>query len=257
MLLRSRFACLDAGQECLQVQPEPNAENVNHALVSVFWTGDEAIDGLRTQLLERILKSAFYTSLRTQQQLGYIVQSQSDRIGNLARLVLVVQSSVKAPPDLLAAVDGFLKDFRPQLEGLTDSQLQPFKASLREEFLRPDQRLGAETGRWFGEIAGFQYSWRRREEEAELVSGISKQDLLKVFDDKIAAGGLLRRRVTTAVFAASSQRNQAMSEMKEAARAKKILVIEDPLRFNQEAAKWPLRDRDLEMEVSRNITGHS
>ena len=26
-------------------------------LVSVFWTGDEAIDGLRTQLLERILKA--------------------------------------------------------------------------------------------------------------------------------------------------------------------------------------------------------
>ena len=33
-------------------------------------------------------------------------------------------------------------------------QLAPFKASLKEELLRSDQRLASETGRWFGEIAG-------------------------------------------------------------------------------------------------------
>ncbi|CAE7588291.1 IDE, partial [Symbiodinium sp. CCMP2456] len=222
MLLRSRFACLDAGQECLQVQPEPNAENVNHALVSVFWTGDEAIDGLRTQLLERILKSAFYTSLRTQQQLGYIVQSQSDRIGNLARLVLVVQSSVKAPPDLLAAVDGFLKDFRPQLEALSDSRLASNQSGSSPEI---HELLGFP-------ISKVSYSLSRLPSARSSFAQTNAWELRR-------AGGSARLQDFNTPGAAEKKR--AMSEMKEAARAKKILVIEDPLRFNQEAAKWPLR----------------
>ena len=56
-LLRSRFTQLPAGQDVLQVQPEPNAEETNHAVVCVFWTGDEVLDGLTSNLLERVMKA--------------------------------------------------------------------------------------------------------------------------------------------------------------------------------------------------------
>lgn len=252
-LLRSRFVKLDPGQDVLQVQPEPNPEETNHALVSVFWTGDEIIDALHSQLLERLLKAPFYDSIRTQQQLGYIVQSQSDRIGNLARVLLIVQSSVRDPRGLQQAVDDFLVSFRAQIEPLTDGQLTPFKASLKEELLRSDQRLASETGRWFGEIAGFQYNWRRREEEAALIDQISMKDLLQFFDERIAAGGFLRRRATTAVFANSPKCSEYMKEMTSGAN----LVVEDPVKFGEKAAKWPLSDKELTMRVSREWVGHS
>lgn len=252
-LLRSRFVKLDPGQDVLQVQPEPNPEETNHALVSVFWTGDDIIDALHSQLLERLLKAPFYNSIRTQQQLGYIVQSQSDRIGNLARVLLIVQSSVRDPRGLQQAVEDFLVSFRAQIAPLTDGQLAPFKASLKEELLRPDQRLASETGRWFGEIAGFQYNWRRRQEEAALIDQISMKNLLQFFDERIAAGGSLRRCATTAVFANSPKRSEYMKEMKSGAN----LVVEDPVKFGEKATKWPLSDKELTMRVSREWVGHS
>ncbi|CAJ1362678.1 unnamed protein product [Effrenium voratum] len=253
-LLRSRFVKLQPGQDLLQVKPDLNGEETNHALVSVFWTGDEVMDALHGQLLERVLKAPFYTSLRTRQQLGYIVQSQCDRIGNNSRVLLVVQSSVRDPNGLLDAVNDFLVEFRASLASLADSQLQPFKASFFEELLRPDQRLASETGRWFGEIAGFQYRWRRREEEAALIAKISAKDLLQFFDEKIAAGGLQRRCAYTGVFAASPGREKAMSTMK--ARSG-MLVVEDPLKFSQSAPKWPIRDNELTLKVSQDWRGHS
>ncbi|CAJ1389816.1 unnamed protein product [Effrenium voratum] len=253
-LLRSRFVKLQPGQDLLQVKPDLNGEETNHALVSVFWTGDEVMDALHGQLLERVLKAPFYTSLRTRQQLGYIVQSQCDRIGNNSRVLLVVQSSVRDPNGLLDAVNDFLVEFRASLASLADSQLQPFKASFFEELLRPDQRLASETGRWFGEIAGFQYRWRRREEEAALIAKISAKDLLQFFDEKIAAGGLQRRCAYTGVFAASPGREKAMSTMK--ARSG-MLVVEDPLKFSQAAPKWPIRDNELTLKVSQDWRGHS
>ncbi|CAK9054355.1 unnamed protein product [Durusdinium trenchii] len=201
------------------------------------------------------MKAPFYDSIRTQQQLGYIVQSQSDRIGNLARVLLIVQSSVRDPRGLLQAVDEFLVSFRAKLASLTDGQLQPFKASLKEELLRPDQRLASETGRWFGEIAGFQYNWRRREEEAALIGQISMKDLLQFYDERIAAGGSLRRRANTAVFANSPKRAEAMRAMKEA--YPDAQVVEDPVKFGEAAPKWPIRDQELTMNVARDWVGHS
>eukprot|EP00931_Biecheleriopsis_adriatica_P119612 TRINITY_DN94836_c0_g1_i1.p1 TRINITY_DN94836_c0_g1~~TRINITY_DN94836_c0_g1_i1.p1 ORF type:complete len:1155 (-),score=226.14 TRINITY_DN94836_c0_g1_i1:7-3471(-) len=248
-LLRARFAKLPAGQDVLQIRPEPNASNVNHAIVCIFWMGCEPKDGVKTELLQSILKDPFYGRLRTEQQLGYIVQSQSDRYTSLARLLLVVQSSVQSPERLLAAVDAFLAEFRSVLASLPDRELDRYKASLQEELLQPDQRLSSETGRWWGEITGFQYTWSRRAEEARLVDSISKTDLMTYYDERVAAGASQRRRNITAVFANTPQREADMAKMGAAAKAAGMLVVDEPIAFCNSAPKWPLSDKDLPLQV--------
>ncbi|CAK9006939.1 Insulin-degrading enzyme (Insulin protease) (Insulinase) (Insulysin) [Durusdinium trenchii] len=212
-LLRSRFAKLQPGQEILQVQPEPNPEETNHALVSLFWTGDELLDGLHSNLLDRVMKAPFYDSIRTQQQLGAAFVIQED----------------------------FCKPWMNSWCHSGPRQLQPFKASLKEELLRPDQRLASETG--------FQYNWRRREEEAALIGQISMKDLLQFYDERIAAGGSLRRRANTAVFANSPKRAEAMRAMKEAYPD----VVEDPVKFGEAAPKWPIRNLEKSSESSHGL----
>ena len=64
-------------------------------LVSVFWTGDEAIDGLRTQLLERILKACggdqIHTSTHT---VGFIGNGSGKGVlAHVVRYGLPVASS--------------------------------------------------------------------------------------------------------------------------------------------------------------------
>eukprot|EP00930_Biecheleria_cincta_P040838 TRINITY_DN27965_c0_g1_i1.p1 TRINITY_DN27965_c0_g1~~TRINITY_DN27965_c0_g1_i1.p1 ORF type:complete len:1178 (-),score=220.11 TRINITY_DN27965_c0_g1_i1:177-3710(-) len=249
-LIRSRFTKLAPGQEVLQMRKEPNDANVNNALLCTYFMGDTPEDGLKSRLLESILRDSFYSSLRTQQQLGYIVQSSSDMVNNLSRISLVVQSSVQTPDRLLETVDIFLAGWRAELRSTSARQLDEFKAGLREQLLRPDERLGSETNRWWNEIAGFQYVWRRAQDEAALIDSLSLADLVRCFDERLAAAAQLRRRNVTAVFAAGPNRDGAMAKMTAAAQQRGATIFDDPLQFNNSMPKWPMRDRSPSESVA-------
>jgi len=242
-LARVRQAKLPAGVDGLIVRPEPNPQNENNALVSVYWAGDEQRDAVMAELLQLVLADPFYTRLRTEQQLGYIVSAQADRVGLVARFSLVIQSSTKAPDALLQAVDAFLEGFRAELASLGEARFQGFKAALSERILRRDERLSQEVARWWGEIVSFQYRWDRRREEAAVAEEATLRDLLAFFDRTLAGDAPGRRRLTSAVFAAGPSREAAMRRFEEQAAALGTQVVRDPQAFCEALPAWPLQDR--------------
>lgn len=243
-LARVQQVQLPLGSDTLLLHPNPNIQNTNSALLSMYCIGQDPKDAIRALLLQSVLDQPFFAQLRTKQQLGYIVAVEFSREGLMSKIGFVIQSSTRSPDVLLDAVDKFLRSFREVLAALSDAVLEQFRTSLEEQMLQADESLEEENKRWWSEILTFQYDWDRRRQEAALFRNISSRDLLALFDDHIAAGGALRRRVVSAVFAAGPQRETHMARMEARGRAAGATIVHDPTAFCAKLPRRPFMDRD-------------
>merc|ERR1740121_531408 len=195
------------------------------------------------QLLQSILQDYYYDELRTKRQLGYIVSSQADRFGQVGRLGLVIQSSLSNPDALLQAVDDFIRGFRLVIASMSRRQLNSYKLAVIQKVVKVDESLDEEFSRWWQAIALFEYEWRRREVEANLVANVTQLGLLDFFDRFVAEGSPDRRRLVTAVFARSAGSATAAAGMRARCAAAGARIVDDPTKFCAELPKVPLRDR--------------
>jgi len=127
------------------------------------------------------------------------------------------------------------------LVSMPREKLSSYKIALVERIVKTDERLDEESNRWWQEIALFQYSWRRRDEEARFVTSIDKDALLAYFDRFIGQGSGERRRLVAAVFAQGN--SAAMARMNSQSEARGAIVVSDPQKYCSELPKWPLVDR--------------
>jgi len=118
------------------------------------------------RLLCHILREPLFDSLRTKQQLGYIVSSyyeigvssQSNEDGRVPLTTPVdfisvnVLSQKMAPPDIVDRIDEFMGVFRKSLEEMPGSEIRDHAESLRTKLLKPPQKLSSEASLQFSRI---------------------------------------------------------------------------------------------------------
>ncbi|MCG8610722.1 MAG: hypothetical protein MI864_09320 [Pseudomonadales bacterium] len=100
-------------------------------------------------LLSRIIDSKFYTALRTEQQLGYLIQTGYREFLGHPGLVLRVQSPVAGPEQLEMKAAQFLEEFAASLKTMQDVQFNDFLAALIEQYTDPYPTLSDQAdGAW-------------------------------------------------------------------------------------------------------------
>lgn len=139
-------------------------------------------------LLNEMLSAPFYTSLRTEQQLGYIVFSNYLPMSEQPGIALVAQSPVANSAELRAAFQAFLDEWRRDLPNLLEQRLDEFKASLASRISTPSQRLSDETARLWREIDRDNPSFDTREQLLQALNEVDAASLLQRIDE------LLERR---------------------------------------------------------------
>jgi insulysin len=99
------------------------------------------------QILGQALNSAFYSTLRTQQQTGYLVFSKEDEIEKKLFFYFAVQSATHDPSDLLARFELFLESFLQEMDKkeLTREGFENIRQSLINTLEHTPQNL-AEAG---------------------------------------------------------------------------------------------------------------
>ncbi|WP_417579110.1 insulinase family protein [Nitrincola sp.] len=130
-------------------------------------------------LLNEILSTPFYSRLRTDMQLGYIVFANYLPMGDVPGLALIVQSPVADPLKLESHFDDFLSDMHTQLQALSDEQLEDFRIGLRSRLLQPDTKLSERSQRYWRELDR-DGAFTTHQQIAEQVSDISRDDLIAV-----------------------------------------------------------------------------
>ncbi len=109
------------------------------------------------QILAQAMNSAFYSTLRTKQQTGYLVHSWTEDVDQHLFTFFAVQSSTHAPRDLLARFELFIESFLAEMEEneLTADQFESIRQSLLNSLENFPQNL-TDTGYLLKTLA-FQY----------------------------------------------------------------------------------------------------
>lgn len=150
----------------------------DHAVLLYLQSPDNSMRAQAlTLLLSEILSAPFYSQLRTEQQLGYIVSADPLPMRKHPGLGLVVQSPSHDNATIEQRMDTFLTQFTTHLKALDNTQLQRYVDSVINRVNEKEVSLRQRSQRLWQEIDldYWQFDYRQR-----LVAELNSLDLTKL-----------------------------------------------------------------------------
>ncbi|MEQ6918629.1 insulinase family protein [Halomonas sp. SSM6] len=107
----------------------------------------------RLAVLGQLLETPFYQRLRTEAQLGYVVNAGYSPMLDAPGISLLVQSPDTPSEAIQARIDTFLDDFRQRLAALGDDDLAPYRQAVHDALMQRDTSLSGRTNRLWRALA--------------------------------------------------------------------------------------------------------
>lgn len=152
------------------------------ALVEVWFGAEKSIDeNAQLNVLAAVFDGAFNTQLRTQQQLGYVVQSDAMSVAYVPAFMLLVQSPNTALVDLKMHMDKFRRNYLATLEQLDERTILAARdTQLANLNQKPSDFYQEST--WFSEefMTG-EYQFDLRERYLAALQKVTKADVIAVY----------------------------------------------------------------------------
>lgn len=147
-------------------------------------------------VIGNIVSEPCFDSLRTKQNLGYIVWSGVRQSFGVLLFRVIVQSPNKDPLFLQARIEDFVREMRETVASLSQQELENHISSLVAIKSEPERDLTQESNRLWDEISDKTFCFNRREFEIRELRAVSKEDLLTFYDTRLLSGsGRLVARV--------------------------------------------------------------
>ena len=163
---------LNPGQAPLQFSL-PVDHNDKAVALYVQGVSDSLDDQAKMVLLRQVLESSFYTQLRTEQQLGYIVFLTSMTLKEVPGSLFMVQSPSASVEQVKAAITTFVQQ---SLASLPDD-ISVYQQSAATKLLEKPQQLSAQAQRYWQNILRDNTSFNYRQRLVEAINQVSAQQL--------------------------------------------------------------------------------
>jgi len=151
------------------VVPHPNPAETNCAVDLVVQLGKlSLVDAATAIVLGEMLGQKFFSSLRTEQQLGYIVSLSMTDARGVYGLRLLVQSSTATPQHVTDSMHEFLANTASKL--LTDTEdadLTSYVTAARQELVQKPTSLSDAADPLWSRVVDDSLDFARREKLAE------------------------------------------------------------------------------------------
>ncbi|KOO22827.1 insulin-degrading enzyme-like protein [Chrysochromulina tobinii] len=172
-------AALPAGGLLVRRAPNRNPEDQNCAL-DLYWQlgPDSRALAAKLSLLEHLMWTPLFDTLRTKQQLGYSVSGEVRHTNGCLGFLISVVSATHAPADIEARVYRFLEGYVATLAKMPAAEYRSNQQAAIDNRLLDDKSIEDEAMRYWSEIDGQSYAFRRAEEEAEAMRATSQQLLV-------------------------------------------------------------------------------
>ncbi|GAB2781309.1 insulinase family protein [Halomonas shantousis] len=131
----------------------------------------------RLAVIGQLIDAPFYTQLRTEEQLGYVVRAGYQPLLDAPGLNLLVQSPDTSSEVIQSRLDAFLKGFDQRIAALDEERLAPYRQAVHDRLLERDQSLGGLTDRLWQTLAYDDITFDRRERLAEQVASLQVEDI--------------------------------------------------------------------------------
>lgn len=194
----------------------------------------DAHSNVLLELFAQILSEPCFDTLRTKEQLGYIVFSGLGRSVSVQGLKVLIQSD-KSPTNVEGRIDSFLKAFEETLCGLSEEQFKDYVESLAVKKLEKPKRLQQENSRYWSEILCKQYHFRRNVSEVEELRKLTKNDVTEFYKQFISPESTSRKKLAVVILG-----KDAKSLMEDDVPEKKTWdVIDDVLKLKSSLPLYP------------------
>jgi insulysin len=157
---------------------------------SCFWKtvylGSETPElRMAARIIDKFVSQPFYTEMRTNQQLGYIVSAAAQEDNGQHYLFFIVQSESHPADDIQERADHFIASLPPEFEALPEANFAEFKTAVRTELLEKPKSI-MEKGMLFDRLT-FEYNkdFDRKDENLNALDSLTKTQVLKILSDSI------------------------------------------------------------------------
>lgn len=130
-----------------------------------------------TSVIAQWLETPFYQQLRTEQQLGYIVNAGYSPLLEAPGIALTVQSPDVDSDTIAERMDAFLEKAGQRLDQLNDEELAPYRKAVHDQLRQRDTSLSSMANRYWQATALDEVRFDRRDQLAERVLDVSLEDI--------------------------------------------------------------------------------
>lgn len=139
----------------------------------------------RYRLLGQTLSSPFFDSLRTEQQLGYIVHAAHYPLLDVPSLALILQSPDRDAATLDERVQVFLEEFKTRLSEMSEADFEQQKDAVITRLSEEESRLGEITERYWQEIDRGNPDFDTREQLIERVRRLKQAEAVETYRQEV------------------------------------------------------------------------
>lgn len=143
----------------------------------------EVATAARVLMLEQLMKTPFFDTLRTREQLGYVVQAYSGSALRLPGLNFLIQSPAQGPEPLRQRIDAFMNSYRERIKAMDADTFERHRQGLLSSLRERDTSLARRSARLQAALALNDYGFDRRERIAAEVERLRREDMLAFYDE--------------------------------------------------------------------------
>uniref|UniRef100_A0A671U714 Insulin-degrading enzyme n=1 Tax=Sparus aurata TaxID=8175 RepID=A0A671U714_SPAAU len=173
----------------------------NNCGIEIYYQTDMQTthDNMLLELFCQIISEPCFNTLRTKEQLGYIVFSGPRRANGVQGLRFIIQSE-KAPHYLESRVEAFLCTMEKAVEEMNEEAFQKHIQALAIRRLDKPKKLSAECAKYWGEIISQQYNFDRDNIEVAYLKTLTKENIMQFYRDRLTVEAPKRHKVSVHVL---------------------------------------------------------
>jgi insulysin len=192
-LLRRRHVEIGPAENLLDVG---EIAGVNAAYMSDYLLPDDSpATRAAAVVVANYIGEPFYSELRTRQQLGYIVASQSSASLRQRYFSFIVQSSGYAPDELRKRAETFIATLPAELAKVDDARWNTLIAGARSTLEAKPKSIAAKANELFDNAYVFEGDWNRRQATLAALDSLTRAKAAALLADALSAERARRRVV--------------------------------------------------------------
>ncbi|OUR76318.1 hypothetical protein A9Q77_03755 [Marinomonas sp. 42_23_T18] len=139
-------------------------------------------------LLKQAIGSRFFSQLRTEKQLGYIVSTHNLTKADVPAIGFTVQSPDHESLEIVTEIENFISQDFQRICTITAPEFDTIKGNILIQLKRTQKELGEDTGRFWSEIAKTKQNFFRKEEFIEVMEEIKQEDFIAFVTEQLLSG---------------------------------------------------------------------
>lgn len=150
-------------------------------------------------LIDQLTHEPCYDTLRTKEQLGYVVASGHRYTHGVVGFDIIVQSGTYNPSYLESRVDSFLDNFAKRLIDMDGDKFEQHKSALIAEKLTKDHNLVEEADKAWDALVNRGADFLSRQHEVAALKLVQQAEVAEFFNAKITSDALHRKRLSVQI----------------------------------------------------------